>query len=213
VWSVVNTNPWITLVGGGSGVGSGPVGYLVAANGSPEERVGHVTVEGATLIITQRATTCTFTAAPGMLGVAAGGGSNVVNVTAGASCAWTATTAEGWLTLSGGSGTGNGSFGVTAAANWSAQGRTGTVSVAGQVVKVTQAGYASGFVFRAIDLSVPGQVGLSLTGGPAGVWEVQVSEDLTNWSALAGITNGTGRVDFVAPAPAGSNRFYRAWRP
>lgn len=60
---------------------------------------------------------------------------------------------------------------------------------------------------------MPGQVSLSVTGGPAGVWELQMSGDLTNWSKLADLTNSTGRVDLAVPFTTGSNHFFRALRP
>lgn len=46
LWSVVNTNPWLTIVGSGTGSGTNTVGYLVAANPSPLERIGYLNVQG-----------------------------------------------------------------------------------------------------------------------------------------------------------------------
>lgn len=213
LWSVVNTNPWLTIVGSSTGSGTNTVGYLVAANPSPLERIGYLNIQGATLLITQRASTCTFTLAPTNLLHSSAGGSGIVSVTAGAGCAWSATTTNGWMALTGASGSGNGSFGVAVEPNWSASARTGSVNVAGVVLPVSQAAYAGGFVLRSLDVSVPGQVSLSVTGGPAGVWELQMSGDLTNWSKLADLTNSTGRVDLAVPFTVGSNHFFRALRP
>lgn len=213
LWSVVNTNPWLTIVGSSAGSGTNTVGYLVAANPSPLERIGYLNVQGATLLITQRAITCTFTLAPTNLLHTSAGGTATVSVTVGAGCAWTATTSDAWISLTTPSGTGNGAFGVAVEPNWSDAARTGAVNVAGQVLPISQAAYAGGFVLRSLDVSVPGQVSLSVTGGPAGVWELQMSGDLTNWSKLADLTNSTGRVDLAVPFTTGSNHFFRALRP
>ena len=84
--------------------------------------------------------------------------------------------------------------------------------LAGQTLGVTQAAYTGGFVFASINASGPGNISLTVTGGPLGVWSLEISGDLTNWSSFASLTNATGRVDFASPAPA-SNRFYRAILP
>ena len=123
------------------------------------------------------------------------------------------TTTNNWIQFtSATSGSGNGGFNYSLFANWGLTARTGVVIVAGQTLPVAQAAYAGGFAFRSINATVPGEVSLSLTGGPAGVWELQISGDLSNWAHLASLTNTTGRVDFATPS-AESNRFYRAILP
>ena len=66
----------------------------------------------------------------------------MVNVTASAGCAWTATSNDPSLLNinSGASGSGNGTVTYTIAANSNTGQRTGTLTVAGQTVTVTQAG-------------------------------------------------------------------------
>ena len=66
-----------------------------------------------------------------------------VTVTIPAGCAWTASTATPWFTIvSGTSGTGPGTVSISPAANTSAP-RVGSLTVAGQIVTVYQAGLAS----------------------------------------------------------------------
>ena len=215
LWTVVNTNPWISLVGSGSGNGTNNnnVGYTVDPNFGAQ-RIAFITAQGATIIITQAATTCTYVIAPTNLARTATGGTGVVSVTTGGSCPWTVATTNSWITItSGTNGTGNGSFGYSIPANWLATARTGSITVASQTLPVTQAGYAGGFGFRSFNVSLLGEVSLSVTGGPAGKWELQKSFDLTNWSKLADLTNSTGRVDYLSPASSDTNRFFRAVLP
>ena len=213
LWTVVNTNPWISLVGGGSGNGTNTVGYTVDANPG-DKRIGFLTVPGANIIITQAATTCTYVITPTNLTRTAASGTGTVSVATGAGCLWTVATTNAWITLtSGTNGSGNGSFGYSVAPNWFALARTGSVTVAGQTLPVTQSGYAGGFAFRSLNVSLLGEVSLSVTGGPAGLWELQKSTDLTNWSKLADLTNAIGRVDYISPPAGDTNRFFRAVRP
>ena len=68
------------------------------------------------------------------------GGTGIIRVTSGSSCAWQASSSASWITItSGGSGTGPGNVQYTIANNTGAQ-RTGTVTVAGQTYLITQSG-------------------------------------------------------------------------
>ena len=71
----------------------------------------------------------------------AGGGSDTISVTASrSSCAWSATSSAGWLTVtSGANNTGSGSVSFSAAANGPSA-RSGVLTVANQVVTLTQDG-------------------------------------------------------------------------
>lgn len=213
LWTVNNTNPWIQLLGD-SGDGTNAVGYLIEANPTPLERLAWLTVDSATLIITQRAgASCTYELTPVSLAHGSSGGTGTVSIATGAGCAWDVTTTNDWIQFTTATnGTGGGGFDYALLANWELTARTGAVLVAGQTLPVTQEAYTGGFVFRSINATVPGEVSLSITGGPLGVWELQISGDLSNWSRLADLTNTTGRVDFAMPAVE-SNRFYRAFLP
>lgn len=69
------------------------------------------------------------------------GGTGSVNVLTANGCAWTATSNASWITVTSGvSGAGNGQVNYSVAANSTANQRTGTVTIAGQVFTVTQAG-------------------------------------------------------------------------
>ena len=82
---------------------------------------------------------CLFTVSPNTAQFTAAGGTATIAITAGASCAWTATSSLDWISLAPGSGSGNGTVTVTAAANDTGAVRSGSVTIAGAAVAVTQA--------------------------------------------------------------------------
>src|SRR5204862_2842133 len=64
----------------------------------------------------------------------------------GANCAWTASSSVPWAALSATSGSGSGTIGVTITSNAaSVTGRTGTFTIAGQGVNLSQSGTACDF--------------------------------------------------------------------
>ncbi len=212
-WSVVNTNPWISILSGVSGTGDGLITYALVANPSLLERAGALSAGGEIFSITQQGQPCSYALTPTNLVHGSAGGTGTVSITTGASCAWIVTTTNDWIQFtSPTNGMGAGGFDYALLANWNLTARTGTVTVADQTRLVTQEAYAGGFVFSSINANGPGEISLVLTGGPLGVWALQISGDLTNWNHFADLTNTTGRVDFVTPVAA-SNRFYRTILP
>lgn len=86
---------------------------------------------------------CSFAVNPTSLELPASGGSNSVSVQAAAGCAWTAASNVSWLAITSSlSDNGNGNVNFTALGN-SGAARTGTLTIAGQTVTVTQAGVAT----------------------------------------------------------------------
>ena len=139
-WSASSAATWITFSGGG-GPGSGDATFNVSANTTGAERTGTLTVAGQTVTVTQ-AGTCAFTVAPTTQSVLANGGSHSAAGTTTSGCGWTGVSNNtSWITVTGGSsGTGNGTVAYTVAANAATSSRTGTLTIAGQTVTVTQAG-------------------------------------------------------------------------
>lgn len=85
--------------------------------------------------------TCTNTISPTSQSFGATGGTGSVSVTTSSGCNWTATSNASWLTItSGSSGSGNGTVAYTVAGNTSNSQRTGTMTIAGKIFTVTQAG-------------------------------------------------------------------------
>ncbi len=89
---------------------------------------------------------CTYSvspANPASFGASAGTGT--VSVTTGAGCAWTAASNSSFVTVtSGSSGSGNGTVSFSVAANSSSSARSGSLTVAGQTVAITQSGVSAG---------------------------------------------------------------------
>jgi hypothetical protein len=138
-WTAVSNSPYITITSGASGTAPGTVGFTVAGNTGPNQRTGTITVGDKTFTITQDGLNCSYSISPTAPNFSASANASSVNVTATAGCAWTASSNDNWLTVtSGGSGTGNGVTNYSVAAN-TGPARTGTLTVAGQIVTVTQA--------------------------------------------------------------------------
>jgi uncharacterized protein (TIGR03437 family) len=141
-WTAVSGVSWITITSGASGTGNGSVTYSVAANTSVSGRTGTLTIAGQTFTVTQAwVPTCSYSIAPTSASVPASGGPGGIAVTTTANCSWTATSNVNWITVtSGSSGTGNGAVTYSVAANTSSASRTGTLTIAGQILSMTQAG-------------------------------------------------------------------------
>ena len=137
----------ITSPPSGSGVGSSPINYSIAAN-SGQQRVGSISITAggqtvATFTVTQlpNQASCVFTLSPGIQLIGVGGESGSFSVTTGAGCLWDAATSDGWITITGGAtGVGNGTVSFNVQANNGAS-RTGSILVRGQVFTITQCGY------------------------------------------------------------------------
>jgi hypothetical protein len=146
-WSSTANVPWITIIsGGGSRTGDGDVRYSVAAN-TGAARSGTLTVAGATVTVNQAAAPapCTFIVTPPSQSFNGLGGSDRVTVDASASnCAWTSTANASWITITSGGGnrTGDGEVRYSVALNIGPA-RTGTLTVAGTTVTISQAAAVS----------------------------------------------------------------------
>jgi hypothetical protein len=142
-WTGVSNASWITVTSGASGTGNGTVNYSVAANATTSVRTGTLTVAGQTITVTESGA-CSFTASPASQSLTASGGTGSVAVTAGSGCGWTDASNVSWITVtSGASGSGNGTVNYSVAVNASATPRTGTLTVAGKTITVTEAAEAA----------------------------------------------------------------------
>jgi hypothetical protein len=144
-WTGISNTTWITVTGASAATGNGTVTYSVTANTSASPRTGILTIAGQTVNVTQ-AGACIFTLSPTSQNVAAAGGAQTATVMTTTGCAWSAVSNNtSWITVtSGGSGTGNGTAGYTVAANPTTNPRTGTLTIAGQTVMVSQSGRSVG---------------------------------------------------------------------
>jgi len=127
--------PWLSNVTAGA-TGSATISYTAAANLGPI-RSGTLLIAGQTVTINQ-ASGCTAVLSTASVPVAAAGGSSTITVTmSGPACTWTATSNSPFISNIVADGTGSGSVSFTVGANLGAA-RTGTLSIAGQTVTVSQ---------------------------------------------------------------------------
>ncbi|MCW5963601.1 MAG: hypothetical protein KIT83_06155 [Bryobacterales bacterium] len=143
-WNAGSNAAWITVSAGASGSGSGTVSLSFAANPNTTSRTGTVTIAGQTVTVTQPGTpapiVCSYTVTPTSISMPSNGGGSNVSIVADGACSWSASSQAGWVGISSATGTGNGTLALTVAANSTTSSRTGTLTVAGQAVTITQAG-------------------------------------------------------------------------
>ena len=139
-WTAESDSPWLRITAGKSGRGPGSVRYTVAANPNSTARTGTLTIAGKTITVTQ-AGGCTYSVSSTSGNFGPDGGSTSVEVGASSGCQWTAESNSPWLRITaGGSGRGPGSVRYTVAANPNSTARTGTLTIAGKTITVTQTG-------------------------------------------------------------------------
>jgi hypothetical protein len=104
-WQATSDVSWVAI-NPASGTGNGSISYTLEANSGPL-RVGHVTVNGATLTLQQVSGACLHLNSPGSWFPDAGG-PFMLNVFA--TCPWTASSNRSWIYLDNTAGSGNGSI-------------------------------------------------------------------------------------------------------
>lgn len=150
-WKVTFTDPadqsWVSIIGDTSGIGSGVVDYAVAAGDTG--RTATLDIAGETFTITQQgATLTTFAVDPETLtfGKAGGGLDVLITATPSTSTAtWVALAQDSpWISFVAGSGQGSGTLTVNVTPHLTtAPARTGTITVGGNTISVTQNGVES----------------------------------------------------------------------
>ena len=194
-WSVVNTNPWVTILTS-AGTGSANIGYLVGANPSTDERTGTLLVADQILTLVQSGVSCTSTISPTNRTHGYSPASNaVVLTTSGTNCAWTVVNTNTWIVTPVTNGTGSASISYLLATNASYTGRTGSVVISGQVLTVVQRGIGCPYDLSPASRShgysaVTNSVVISADNGCT--WAVvNTNTWLTILSSASGAGNGT----------------------
>ena len=216
-WTTASGATWITITAGASGTGAGTVSVSIAPNTIQASRTSTVVIDGQTVTVTQAAAVCSPAVSPLSRTVTAAGGTTTTSVTAGAACPWSATSGTAWLTVTAGAtGTGNGTVTISAPANTTASARTGTVSVAGQAVTVTQAAacsYALGPATRSTDgkattgsVTVTTAAGCAWTAVSSAAWltitSSQASPGVIQYSVARNLTGATRTATLTAGGAA-----------
>jgi hypothetical protein len=188
-WSTSTQASWLA-VSPASGQGAGQIDVAVAANVGPA-RTATITAAGQTVTVVQ-AEGCAYSVQPDAHAFGAAGGSGAVSVSTAAACAWTSVTKASWLAVSGNpGGVGSGGVAFDVQANAGPQ-RTGTLTVAGRDVSVTQ---ASGCTYDVTPLTIAiesaGGTRNVTVSSPAGCpW--QATSDDPSWIAVVDGASGTG---------------------
>jgi hypothetical protein len=161
-WTAKSSVTWITLLVTASGTGNEVIPYTVAPNTGTAARTGTLTIAGMTFTVTQQGAACAYSLKAGAVTPAAGGFTASLQVTAATGCAWKAASNTSGITLaSGASGAGNGVVVFAAAANSGTTARTGSLTVAGYTVTVTEGSRTSARIVR-----VAGQRPRVIRSGP-----------------------------------------------
>jgi polyisoprenoid-binding protein YceI len=210
-WTAVSTASWITVTSGASWTGNGTVGFSVAAN-TGASRNGAMTIGGQMFTVAQAAgNPCSYAINPTSTSVGAATSNGSVNVSAGDGCGWTATSNASWLTItSADRGSGNGIVRYSVATNGGAS-RSGTLSIAGETLTITQAAAAPACSYTIDPASA--SVGAGASNGSVNVsagngcgWTATSNASwLTITSADGGSGNGTVRYSVAANSGAARN--------
>ena len=138
-WTSASNSSWITLTSAPSRNGSGSVNFTIAPN-QGAARSGTLTVAGRTVTVSQSANACSFSLSPTSRTVHAGASTNTVQLSATSGCAWTVSANVSWLSASSSSGIGSRLISYSVAVNPGGTGRTGRLTIGGQVHTITQSG-------------------------------------------------------------------------
>ncbi|MDQ3347469.1 MAG: hypothetical protein M3545_05830 [Acidobacteriota bacterium] len=191
-WTAASNAAWLTVTAGGMGVANGAVSFAVVASTATTQRSGTLTVAGQTFTVTQAGVGCAFSISPTSQAFAASGGTGSVAVTTSAGCAWTATSSAAWVTVVTGSGTGSSTASFSVAANTTGSVRSGTLTVAGQTVTISQSAAECAYSLSAPSQAFtaaggPGSVAVTTTSGCA--WAVTGG---ASWVTVVNGASGTG---------------------
>jgi hypothetical protein len=203
-WTATSDAEWISITSNASGKGTAAVSFSVApTTGAP--RTGTLTIAGLHFNITQ-SEGCTYTVAPLSYSAGSAGGSQAVTVASGAGCPWTASSNADWITVAPATGTGAGTVTLNVAPT-SGPSRTGTVTIAGSAVTVSQ---SPGCTFDVSPLShnvdaSGGTRTVNVTGGAGCAWAASSAQPwITITSGTSG--SGSGTVTFSVAAATGPSR-------
>jgi hypothetical protein len=207
-WAAQASTSWVTLGSGSSGQGDGKFPFAVASNIDPAARRASVIINDQQITITEDAAPCQFTVSPVADTVSPSGDRRTIAVTvSNAQCSWTAKSNNDWLTIaSGAQDNGNGTV-VYDAQPTTGPTRTGSLSVAGQTVTVTQGtGCSVSISPTGAAIGAAGGSGsLAVNAGAGCTWAATGSDP---WITLTSGTTGTGTgtVAFTVSAWNGPTR-------
>ncbi len=186
-----------------------------AAENTGDARSATLTVGDQIFVVTQSApgtAPCSYVMQPDEVSVASAGGRTTVSVQTGAGCSWSGSTDASWLTVEGPvSRNGSGTLTVRVSANTGAS-RTGSVTIADQILTVKQAGADAPTPECAYGLD-PSSQSMTAAGGSTS-FSVQTGANCS-WSATSTVSwltvgadtgVGSSAVSVVVAANTGAAR-------
>lgn len=173
-WTAQSNSSWIQITSDTAGAGSASIEFTVAANPAVTSRTGSITVAGKTLTVVQEGLWADVSTEDTSFGVESDYGTLWVETEGGGT--WTASTDVDWIHLFDESGTGTTPvmFVVDDYTTTTAS-RSGTITIAGKTVIITQQGY---------ELSIDPQVAEVGSNAGAGQFGVSAPIDAV-WEAIA----------------------------
>jgi hypothetical protein len=201
-WTATSAQSWLTITDGTNGQGSGSVSYKVAANPQPAQRRGTLAVNSNQIGIVQDPAPCQFRVSPASTSAPMSGGTVTVSVEVLAGCAWAAASQSSWITIaSSSSGNGSGSVTLNVAAN-AGDGRSGSATIGGQTVTITQGAAPCTFAIAPPSQNVQfdgANTSVAVTVRPGCAWTAASGAPwITIASGASGNGNGTVAVSVAA---------------
>jgi hypothetical protein len=200
-WTAQSDSSWVSLPSEASGQGDGSVRFTIAANAHPDGRAARLRVNPVEMAISQEGQPCRVTVSPTHESVGSGGGTRTINVDAShAQCTWAVTSDVPWITIEGPSQrAGSGEVSITVDAGIT-QGRSGTITLAGETVTVEQVSCTAVPSITALAIGPPGgRLEVPVTAPDGCPWTAR--SDIP-WITLAGTGaargNGTVLLDIAA---------------
>lgn len=188
-WEAKSNCDWITITGDTEGAGSASIAYQVAANPTVVPRTGTLTIAGLTYTVTQEGLWADVECDTSNFGVDSDFGTIWVD-TEGAG-QWTATTDADWIHILTESGNGADSvMFVVDDYTTTTQSRTGTITIAGKTVVITQQGYELSIDPMIADVGSNAGAGQFGVAAPIdAIWEAIADCD---WITIIGARTGIG---------------------
>jgi hypothetical protein len=192
-WTAASSAAWLSITSGATGAGNGAIVVSAPANTSVYPRSATVSAAGATITVTQSGRTVSVSplVPPALAADASGATTITVNAEAGATWA-SVSNAPSWLNIATGA-SGAGSGVVTFVANVMdvpQTSRTGTLTIAGQTVYVTQRGYSLTVSPNGMQVgSAASTSSLSVAAPLNAVWQALAT---VPWVTITGSTTGNG---------------------
>jgi hypothetical protein len=204
-WTATTDAAWIRVVRGDSATGAGDVVLDVEPTTGPS-RTATLTIAGQHVDIVQ-GLGCSVATAVTTLTVGSAGGGGDVAVLAGPACTWTARSNVSWVTIvSGESGSGQGVVRISVLPS-DGPPRSGTITVAGVTITVTQSSGCSISVAPATYAApaAGGSVAVTVRAATGCAWSATSS---AAWIAITsgGSGNGDGQVQIAVAANPGPAR-------